>query len=106
MIAVCVLTLSSLALAHAFSASTMASRDSDRTVAVQSSLQTTYENLADVPYDQLLAWNGIVVQRGDHVVTVAANLVQVGLIEVELTATDARSGAALGRLATYRSGEY
>ena len=104
-VAVTILVLTSLSLAYAFSSSQLASERTDRAVAVRTSLETVYENLSDVAYDQLLLWNGVRVDRGDHSVTVSAALVQVGLVVVELTVTDDRTGAVLARLATYRSGD-
>lgn len=106
MVAASILAIVSLALVHVFSTTTSASVQSDRSMQVQSSLQSTYESVADVAYDQLLSWNGVVTHHGEQDVTVAANLVQVGLIELEFTVTEARTGAVLTRLATYRSGEY
>jgi prepilin-type N-terminal cleavage/methylation domain-containing protein len=105
LIAVSVLMLTSLSLAYAFSSSQLASERTDRAVVVHTSLRTVYEDLADVPYGQVLSWNGVQVNRGDHNVTVSANQVQVGLIVVEFAVTDARTGAVLARLATYRSGD-
>jgi prepilin-type N-terminal cleavage/methylation domain-containing protein len=106
MISASILAIVSLSLVHAFSTTTSASVQSDRAQQVQTSLQSTYESVSDVSYDQLLSWNGVVTHHGDHDVTVAANLVQVGLIEVDFTVTDQRTGSVLTRLATYRSGEY
>jgi prepilin-type N-terminal cleavage/methylation domain-containing protein len=106
MIAMAILAVVALSMANAFSTTTSASLQSDRALRVQSSLQSTYESVADVAYDQLLSWNGVVTAHGDHDVTIAANLVQVGMVELEFTVSDHRTGATLARLATYRSGEY
>jgi prepilin-type N-terminal cleavage/methylation domain-containing protein len=100
MIATAVLAVVALSMANAFSTSTSASLQSDRALRVQGSLQATYENVADVAFEQLLSWNGVVTAHGDHDVTVAANLVQAGMVELEFTVTDHRTGATLARVAT------
>jgi prepilin-type N-terminal cleavage/methylation domain-containing protein len=105
-IAMAILALVGLSMANAFSTTTSASLQSDRSLRVQSSLQATYESVADVAYEQLLSWNGVVSPHGDHDVTIAASLVKAGLVELEFTVSDHRTGATLARLATYRSGEY
>ncbi len=106
LVAVAVLAVTSLALMQSFSTVSLSSYASDRAVNVQSSLQTTYESIGDVAYEELLSWNGVVVNRADHRVTVTSNLVQPGLIQLDLTVTDTRSGDVLARLETYRSGEF
>lgn len=106
MVAASILAIVSLSLVHAFSTTTSASVQSDRSMQVQSSLQSTYETVADVSYDQLLSWNGVVAKHGDHVVSFSTHLVKVGLVQIELTASDARTGDVLARLASFRSGEY
>jgi Tfp pilus assembly protein PilV len=104
MIAASFLMMTSLSLALSYSSTGLASRQSDRSVTVQSSLESTMETLGDVNYSQLLSWNGISMNRGDHVITVGTNQVGLGLILVELVVTDQNSGALIGRLATFRSG--
>jgi prepilin-type N-terminal cleavage/methylation domain-containing protein len=106
LVATTVLAIASLAIVNGFSATTLSSIESDRSQTIQTSLQVSYENLHDIAFDQLLAWNGTVIRRGDHDVTVSAHLIQVGLVQVEFTATNHRTGTVLARMATFRSGEY
>jgi len=103
LIAVGVLVMTSLMLAYAFTSAGLSSKMTDRAVVAQASLASVVESVADVPYDQLLSWNGIASDRGDHTVTINANLAQVGLIVVEVTVRDDRTQAVLARLATYRA---
>ncbi len=106
LIAASVLAVTSLAVVNGFTTTALSSLQSDRSLHVQGSLQAAYESLRDVAYDQLLSWNGVVAQHGDHVVAFSTHLVKVGLVQIELTASDARTGDVLARLASFRSGEY
>ena len=105
-VATAVLAVVSLAVVNGFSATAISSIDSDRALKVQGSLQACYESLHDIPYAQVLSWNGVVSDRGDHRVVLSAHLVQKGLVQVEFTALDKRNGRILARMATLRSGEY
>lgn len=97
--------LTSLSMVYTFTSAGSASHSADRAVAVQLSLEDTVQVLDDQPFEQLLTWNAVERDYGDHTVTIAANLAQVGLVMVELTATDDRTGTVLGRLASYRAGD-
>ena len=103
LIAATLLLLTSMSMAFAFGSTGLASRTSDRELATLESLESTLEILRDQPYSQLPTWNGNQIQRGDHVVTIAANVVDVGLILVELVVTDSKTGSILSRISTYRA---
>jgi hypothetical protein len=105
LLATAILLLTSLSLAYAFSSTSILSRGSERSVAAGASLENVRESLAEVPYAELLSWNGVQVDRGDHAVVVTTSVVQIGLILVEIRAVDERTGVELGRLATYRAAE-
>lgn len=102
-VAACLLMMTSLSLVYSYSSTGLANRLSERDLAVQVSIETVAESLLDVNYRDLLSWNGIAVDRGDHTVTVAANNSAVGLIVLELVATDDATGTVVGRMATYRA---
>ena len=104
LIASAVMLVTSLSLAAAFSATGLSSRSSDRAVAIQTSFESTMSGLEEVPYHELLSWNGTQVDRGDHRVEILTRRIEVGLVLVEMTAVDDGSGRVLARLATYRSG--
>ena len=104
MFATAFIVISSVSVIYAYTSTSLASKMADRSVASQDSLQAVGESLQDIPYDQLLAWNGIIVDRGDHSVNVFANQVGVGLIMLEFVVTDDQTNTVLDRLATYRSG--
>jgi type II secretory pathway pseudopilin PulG len=105
MVAMVVLAISALALTGSWSVATRAAHDSDQAMNAQAALQSVYDSVADVAFEQLLSWNGVAVVRGDHVVTVSATLIGAGLIQVAFVATEAATGRGAGRLATLRSGE-
>lgn len=97
------LVLTCLSLVHAYTALSRSSKQSARALVVAGSIDAVSAAVVDVPFDQLLAWNGTRMDRGDHSVNVATNLLEVGLILVEFIVTDDNDGAVLGRVATLRS---
>jgi hypothetical protein len=105
MLATAILLLTSLSLAFAFSSTSLASRNSERAVAARASLESVAASVANVPFPQLLSWNGVKVDRGDHTIEITTSLSQVGLIAVELRAVDDRTGVELSRIATFRAPE-
>jgi hypothetical protein len=102
-VSACLLMMTSLSLVYTYSSTGLVNHASQRDVAIQESMENLAETLVDVPYSDLLSWNGISVDRGDHRVTIAANQIEVGLIVVEYVATDDHTGTVLHRVATYRS---
>lgn len=105
MIALAVLALSALSLTSSWSMSTRAARGSDQSLAAQAALLAVYESVADVAWDQLLAWDQVTVDRGDHRVLVQANVVAVGVIQLDFTVTERATGTVVARIDTLRSGE-
>ncbi len=105
MVALVVLAISALALTGSWSVATRAAHDSDQALNAQAALQSVYDSVADVTFDQLLSWDGVTVTRGDHVVTVSATQVGAGLVQLGFVAIESASGRTAGRLATLRSGE-
>jgi hypothetical protein len=102
-IATAILLLTSLSLAYAFTSTEITTRSADRATNFRASLQAVAESVADVDYADLLSWNGVTVDRGDHSVVVATALVQVGLISVEVRVVDDDTGTVVGRLASLRA---
>ncbi len=105
MVAIAVLAVTALILTGSWTMASRASHASDQSLAVEAALQATYDSVADVAFVELLSWDGVTVDRGDHTIAVLATLVAVGVVQLEFTATERSTGAIVGRLATLRSGE-
>lgn len=106
MITAMVVMMGCAALVLSTSSTGLATLKAEQAAVTRNSLEWLLESLADVEYDDLLSWNGVSFDRGDHTARVVAVPVSLGLIRLELTVTDDRTGATLGRLATLRSGGY
>lgn len=103
MISLTLVLVTSLSMAFTFTSTSSASRSSDRAILVQQNLLDTIQVLDDQPFDQLLSWNNVTRDYGDHSVTVSVNLAAVGLLMLEFTAQNDLTGDVEARLATYRA---
>lgn len=103
--AVAILLLTSLGLAHAFSSAGLASKVSERDTAARQAIEQVVDDLGDVPTSQLLSWNGALRDFGNHSTVVRVRNVSTRLFLIEAIATDDGSGAVLATLATYRAAE-
>ncbi|MBL8843502.1 MAG: hypothetical protein JNL90_18420 [Planctomycetes bacterium] len=99
-----VLMTGCVALVLSTSSTSLATYKAAQSTVAQNSLAWVEESLADVEYADLLSWNGVALDRGDHTARIAAQLVAPGLIGLEVTVADDRTGALLCRIATLRSG--
>ncbi len=116
MVCASLLLVTSISLVHAYSSAGLASRISDRAVAVQRALESVAETLANETFHNLVTYDGREYEfegwreaktgerSPDLLVVVNANRVEVGLILVELAVIDNGNGNVLSRLAMYRSG--
>lgn len=105
LIAVGVLLVTALGLAHAFTAAGLATKASARDVAARTALERVLGELDAVPFSQLLSWNGALRDFGDHSVVVVTTAATPRLVVVECIASDDGSRAELARVATCRTAE-
>jgi hypothetical protein len=103
MISLTLVLVASLSMAFTFTSTSSASRSSDRAILVQQNLLDTIQVLDDQPFGQLLSWNNVTRDYGDHSVTVTVNLAAVGLLVLEFTARNDLTGEVEARVATYRA---
>ncbi len=101
-----VLMTGCVALVLSTSTTGLATFKAEQASVTKNTLDWLLESLADVEFDDLLSWNGVSFDRGDHTARVNATTVSLGLISLEMTVTDDRTGSVLGRIATLRSGGY
>lgn len=104
-VAAAILLLASLGLAHAFTAVGLAGKRSEREEGARRSTEAILEELAGVPWSQLLSWHGATRDFGPCTVIVEARLTSPRLILIECAALDDTDHAVLARIATLRAEE-
>ncbi len=105
LVAVTILLLTSLGLAHAYTSAGLAAKVSERDTAAQQAIEQVTDDLGEIPFSQLLAWNGAQRDFGNHSTTLRLRAVTPRLVLVECVATDDTTGAPLASFATYRASE-
>lgn len=105
LVAVAILLLTSLGLAHAFTSAGLASKVSERDSAARQSIEQMIDDLGSVPTSQLLSWNGALRDFGNHSASLAVRNVSTRLFLIEAVAIDDATGAVLATIATFRAAE-
>jgi hypothetical protein len=102
-IAAAILLLTSLSLAGVLRSTGREDETADRDADARASLRAVAERVTTADYADLLGWNGLTLDRGDHTVVVAAAPICDGLIAVEVRVVDDLTGAVLGRRSARRA---